>query len=90
MTNTHYTYAILASLLAAGVTTTGLYVIRRFGTWGQLNATYFSCFAAGVLITVSFLHIIPHAFHMKEQAPLYLLGGYLAFHLINRFSHAYV
>ncbi|MCA9421110.1 MAG: ZIP family metal transporter [Nitrospira sp.] len=90
MTNTHYTYAILASLLAAGVTTTGLYVIRRFGTWGQLNATYFSCFAAGVLITVSFLHIIPHAFHMNEQAPLYLLGGYLAFHLINRFIHAYV
>ncbi|MFZ1744393.1 MAG: ZIP family metal transporter [Nitrospirales bacterium] len=90
MTNTHYEYAILASLLAAGVTTTGLYVIRRFGAWGQYNATYFSCFAAGVLISVAFLHIIPHAFHMNEQAPVYLLGGYLAFHLINRFIHAYV
>jgi zinc and cadmium transporter len=90
MTNTHYGYAILASLLAAGVTTTGLFVIRRFGTWGHQNSTYFSCFAAGVLITVSFLHLIPHAFHMNEQAPVYLLGGYLAFHLINRFIHAYV
>ena len=90
MTNTHYGYAILASLLAAGVTTTGLYVIRRFRTWGQYNATYFSCFAAGVLISVAFLHIIPHAFHMNDQAPLYLLAGYLAFHLINRFIHAYV
>ena len=90
MTNTHYGYAILASLLAAGVTTTGLSVIRRFGTWGQHNATYFSCFAAGGLISVAFLHIIPHAFHMNEQAPVYLLGGYLAFHLINRFIHAYV
>lgn len=88
--NTHYGYAILASLLAAGVTTSGLYVIRRFGTWGQHNATYFSCFAAGVLISVSFLHIIPHALHMNEQAPVYLLAGYLAFHLINRFIHAYV
>ncbi|MDR4459564.1 MAG: ZIP family metal transporter [Nitrospirales bacterium] len=88
--NTHYGYAILASLFAAGVTTAGLYVIRRFETWGQHNATYFSCFAAGVLISVSFLHIIPHAFHMNEQAPLYLLAGYLAFHLINRFIHAYV
>ena len=90
MTNAHYGYAILASLLAAGVTTTGLYVIRRFRTWGQYNATYFSCFAAGVLISVAFLHIIPHAFHMNDQAPLYLLAGYLAFHLINRFIHAYV
>ncbi|MDR4484354.1 MAG: ZIP family metal transporter [Nitrospirales bacterium] len=88
--NTHYGYAILASLFAAGVTTAGLYVIRRFETWGQHNATYFSCFAAGVLISVSFLHIIPHAFQMNEQAPLYLLAGYLAFHLINRFIHAYV
>ena len=90
MTNAHYGYAILASLFAAGVTTAGLYVIRRFETWGQHNATYFSCFAAGVLISVSFLHIIPHAFHMNDQAPLYLLAGYLAFHLINRFIHAYV
>lgn len=90
MTNTPYGFAILASLFAAGVTTAGLYVIRRFETWGQHNATYFSCFAAGVLITVSFLHIIPHAFSMNVQAPVYLLVGYLAFHLINRFIHAYV
>ncbi len=90
MTIAHFGYAILASLLAAGVTTAGLYVVRRFGTWAQYNATYFSCFAAGVLISVAFLHIIPHAFHMNDQAPVYLLAGYLAFHLINRFIHAYV
>ena len=84
MTNTHYEFAILASLFAAAVTTTGLFVIRRFETWGHRNATYFSCFAAGALITVSFLHIIPHAFTMNGQAPVYLLVGYLAFHLIKR------
>lgn len=90
MPTPHFGFAILAGLLAALVTTTGLYVIRRFETWGQSNATYFSCFAAGSLITVSFLHIIPHAFGMNERAPVYLLIGYLAFHLINRFIHAYV
>lgn len=77
MTNSHFEFAIL---LAALVTTLGLFTIRRFEAWGQHNATYFSCFAAGALITVSFLHIIPHAFSMNEQAPLYLLVGYLAFH----------
>jgi len=90
MTNGHFGFAIMASLFAATVTTIGLFVIRRFETWGHNNATYFSCFAAGALITVSFLHIIPHSFGMNEQAPVYLLMGYLSFHLINRFIHAYV
>jgi zinc and cadmium transporter len=90
MTSANYGFAILASLFAAVVTTIGLYVIRRFETWGHHNAIYFSCFAAGTLITVSFLHLIPHAFTMNEEAPVYLLVGYLIFHLINRFIHVYV
>ena len=79
-----------ASLLAALVTTIGIYVIRHFESWGRRNSTYFACFAAGVLISVSFLHIIPKSFGMNEQAPLYLLAGYLFMHLFNRFITAYV
>ncbi len=79
-----------ASLLAAGVTTAGIFVIRRFERWGRQNTTYFACFAAGVLISVSFLHIIPTAFDMSAQAPLYLLAGYLLMHFLNRFLTAYV
>ena len=90
MISAHVGFAIMASLFAAVVTTMGLYVIRRFEIWGQHNATYFSCFAAGALITVSFLHIIPHSISMNARAPVYLLAGYLAFYLINRFIHVYV
>lgn len=79
-----------ASLLAAVVTTIGIYVIRHFEVWGRKNSTYFACFAAGVLISVSFLHIIPKSFGMNEQAPLFLLAGYLFMHLFNRFITAYV
>jgi zinc and cadmium transporter len=79
-----------ASLLAAGVTTIGIYVIRHFEVWGRRNSTYFAFFAAGVLISVSFLHIIPKSFGMNEQAPLFLLVGYLFMHLFNRFITAYV
>lgn len=89
MDKTFFT-AFLASVFAALVTTVGIFVIRRFEAWGRKNTTYFSCFAAGVLISVSFLHIIPKAFQMNEQAPLYLLGGYLALHFFNRFITAYV
>jgi len=79
-----------ASHLAALVTTIGIYVIRRFERWGRENSIYFVCFAAGVLISVSFLHIIPKAFAMNSHAPVYLLAGYLSLHLFNRYINAFV
>lgn len=79
-----------ASVLAAAVTSVGIFVIRHFETWGRKNTTYFSCFAAGVLISVSFLHIIPKSLGMNPSASLYLLGGYLFMHFFNRFITAYV
>jgi len=68
MENTFWT-AFAASSLAALVTTVGIYVIRRFERSGRENTAYFICFAAGVLISVSFLHIIPKAFSMNANAP---------------------
>jgi len=76
--------------VAAFVTSIGIYVIRRFERWGREHTIYFVCFAAGVLISVSFLHIIPKAFSMNGNAPFYLLGGYLGLHLFNRFINAFV
>jgi zinc and cadmium transporter len=72
---------LAASLVAATVTTAGIYTIRRFEVWARRNTTYFACFAAGVLIAVSFLHIVPKAFAMSPQAPSYLFSGYLLMHL---------
>jgi len=89
MENTFWT-AFGASLLAAFVTSIGIYVIRRFERWGRDNSIYFVCFAAGVLISVSFLHIIPKAFSMNVHAPFYLFAGYLSLHLFNRFVNAFV
>lgn len=89
MENTFWT-ALVASSLAALVTSVGIYVIRRFENWGRENTNYFICFAAGVLISVSFLHIIPTAFSMNAKAPFYLLTGYLSLHLFNRFVNAFV
>ena len=89
MENTFWT-AFGASALAAVVTSIGIYVIRRFKTWGHENTIYFVCFAAGVLISVSFLHIIPKAFSMNLNAPFYLFAGYLGLHLFNRFINAFV
>jgi ZIP family zinc transporter/zinc and cadmium transporter len=79
-----------ASALAALVTAIGIWVIRRYEAWGRRYSIYFVCFAAGVLISVSFLHIIPKSFEMNAHAPAYLLGGYVLLHLFNRFITAFV
>jgi zinc transporter ZupT len=82
--------AFAASLIAGAVTTGGIFAIRRFEAWARRNAMYFACFAAGVLIAVSFLHIIPTSLAMSSRAPMYLFAGYLFMHVFNRFLTAYV
>ena len=81
---------ILASSLACAVTTNGIYVIGKHEQWGRRNTVYFMSFAAGVLISVSFIHIIPKSFTMNDSAPIYLLIGFMAMYLFNRFLNSYV
>lgn len=89
MENTFW-IALGASSLAALVNAIGIYTIRHFEAWGQKYSIYFICFAAGVLISVSFLHIIPKSFAMNVHAPAYLLIGFVLLHLFNRFITAFV
>jgi len=90
MMESHFWISVGASLIAAAVTTTGLFVIRRYANWGRTNTAYFACFAAGVLVSVSFLHIVPSAQAMTPAAPLFLLSGYLVMHVLIRFLTAFV
>ncbi|WP_137222977.1 ZIP family metal transporter [Shewanella sp. MEBiC00475] len=89
MENTFWT-ALATSSLAAVVTTVGIYTVRKYVDWGQRNITYFMCFAAGVLISASFLHIIPKSLSMNPNAAPYLLVGFFGLHLFNRFLTAFV
>jgi len=79
-----------ASLIAALITAIGIYTIRHFEAWGRRYSIYFVCFAAGVLISVSFLHIVPTSFEMSSAAPGWLLGGFVLMHLINRSISTFV
>jgi zinc transporter ZupT len=82
--------AFATSLIAAAVTTSGIIAVRGFGTWARRNTTFFTCFAAGVLIAVSFFHIIPKSFATSAEAPIYLFGGYMRMYVFNRFLTAFV
>jgi zinc and cadmium transporter len=81
---------MVTSALACAVTTGGIFTIRRFERWGSEHVAYFMSFAAGVLISVSFIHIIPRSFEMNSSAPSFLLMGFLGLYLINRFLNTYV
>lgn len=85
-----FAIAFGASLLAALVTAFAILVVRRNEPWALSNSTYFACFAAGVLIAVFFLHIIPEALASNASAAIWLLVGYFVLHGINRFLNAYV
>jgi zinc transporter ZupT len=77
-------FVMLAAGLAGLVTTIGIYVINKYVRWGKNKVIYFISFAAGVLIAVSFLHIVPESFEMNKLAPIFLLVGFLFFHLLSK------
>jgi zinc transporter ZupT len=81
---------LLASFLACLVTSIGICVIFKYEQWGSKNIAYFISFAAGVLISVSFIHIIPKSISMNQNAPVYLLAGFMGMYLINRFINTMV
>jgi zinc and cadmium transporter len=85
-----FIWVMLASCLACAVTTIGIYVISKHEVWGRGNTVYFMSFAAGVLVSVSFMHIVPTSFQMHSQAPVFLLAGYLMLYLFNRFLNLYI
>jgi len=86
----NFLWVILASSLACIVTSTGIYVINKNAQWGIKNISYFMSFAAGVLISVSFMHIVPKSFSMNDQAADFLLIGFMGMYVINRFLGLYV
>lgn len=90
MSNGIFGPAVIASLLACAVTAVGIYTIKHYEQWGSEHIAHFMSFAAGVLISVSFIHIIPKAFTMSAAAPGFLLAGFLGLYLINRLLSTYV
>lgn len=90
MLNPGFWTALLTSLAAATVTCIGIWTIRRYAEWGRAHAAYFMCFAAGVLISASFMHMIPRAFDLSPGGPPWLLAGFFGMHLLNRFLTGFV
>jgi zinc and cadmium transporter len=80
---------MLASSMACVVTAIGVFIVNRYSKWVKKQSVHFMSFAAGMLISVSFLHIIPESFEMNARSPAFLLAGFLGLYLSNRLLTMY-
>jgi len=85
-----FAVVLAASGIACAVTTLGIIVISQYRSWSRERSAYFVSFAAGVLITVSFVHLVPESLDMSGQAPTWMLVGFLGLYLLNRFLNLYL
>jgi zinc and cadmium transporter len=74
---------LLASSMACVVTAIGVFIVNRYSEWVKKQSVHFMSFAAGILISVSFMHIIPESFEMNELSPEFLLAGFLGLYPIG-------
>ncbi len=70
-------------LIAAFVTTVGLLAVALRADWSARHADLFGLAAAGMLVTIALLHILPEAFHLSEHAPIWLTIGFFGGLVIN-------
>lgn len=81
---------LAASVVAAATTAGGVLALHRFGRRIESDGVYFVAFAAGVLVSASFVHIIPEASVLNHQAPAYVVAGFFGLHVLNAFVTTHV
>lgn len=80
-----FLWVMSASLTACAITTAGILVISRYESWAKQNAIYFISFAAGMLLTVSLVHLVPESLDLLPSSALFLLPGFLVVYLSHHF-----
>lgn len=76
LSNTSTWLAVFA-IMAAVVNGIGIFAIFKYKDWAEKAKTYFMCFAAGVLISVPLILILPKAIEKSFYAGSFALLGFL-------------
>lgn len=77
------TAALIASLIAAAISTAGLVLVAAKAEWTQRHAAVFAAFASGALIILSLFHLAPEALSKSPGALVFIAGGLLAGFLLQ-------
>lgn len=76
-------YILLACVLSGVIALLAAFIIFRGKFWSHERSHLFLSFAAGTLIAVAFLDLVPEA--LAETTTLYILLGFLLFFSIEKF-----
>ncbi|MDR1087516.1 MAG: ZIP family metal transporter [Endomicrobium sp.] len=68
---------IIYSLIAASATMAGALIVLTFHKWSERNSFLIINFAAGVMLTLAFAHLIPEGLELNKNTMIYVLIGFL-------------
>ncbi|MDR0800815.1 MAG: ZIP family metal transporter [Endomicrobium sp.] len=71
---------IIYSLIAASASMMGALIVLTFHKWSEKNSFFIINFAAGVMLTLAFTHLIPEGMGLNPETPetmVYVLLGFL-------------
>lgn len=68
---------IIYSLIAACAAMIGTLIVLTFHKWSESNSFLIINFAAGVMLTLALIHLIPESLELNSQTMIYVLIGFL-------------
>ncbi len=74
---------LFASLIAAGMSTVGVFAMALFSQWAQRNSAYCSAFAVGLLTVGVLFHLIPESVSLSRTAFGWVAVGFAVMVLIG-------
>jgi len=74
---------LLCSFVASGAMLFGSALVLCFESFVKKNSIFLISFAAGVMLTIAFAHLLPEATALCPMSWLYVFLGFLAFYVIQ-------
>lgn len=72
------------SLIAGVATLLGTALVLRYEGWARDKSSFLISFAAGVMLTISFMNLIPDADRTCSNAWFYVFAGFLLFYVLQQ------
>ncbi len=76
---------ILYSFLAMFAALCGTFLVLKFSDWSRKNSILLIGFAAGVMLSIAFVHIIPEAVEQNPHSIIYTFVGFLFMFFLQYF-----
>lgn len=76
---------MLYSLFAMFSALLGTFLVLKFTDWSRKNSILLIGFAAGVMLSIAFIHLIPEAVESNANSLIYVFAGFLFMYAIQHF-----